>query len=246
MKNILIIGAASAIAEQYARLEADHGSRFLLAARSAERLQIIGADLVVRGAGKSAHFAFDVNHFDQHDLLLDATWSHLGNVDVVLVAHGTLPDQKACETDISLALHEFSTNATATIAIMAAVSQRLERQGKGTLVVISSVAGDRGRASNYLYGSAKAAVTAYSSGLRQRLYSTGINVLTIKPGFVDSPMTAHIADKGALWAKPDAVAAGIVRAVERRRSVVYLPFVWWPIMTVIRALPEAVFKKLKF
>ena len=244
MKNILIIGAASAIAEQYARLEADHGSRFLLAARSAERLQIIGADLVVRGAGKSAHFAFDVNHFDQHDLLLDATWSHLGNVDVVLVAHGTLPDQKACETDISLALHEFSTNATATIAIMAAVSQRLERQGKGTLVVISSVAGDRGRASNYLYGSAKAAVTAYSSGLRQRLYSTGINVLTIKPGFVDTPMT-HAFKKGTLWANPRSVAAGIAKAIERRKSVVYLPGFWWWIMRVITHLPETLFRRIK-
>ena len=245
MKNILIIGATSAIAEQYARLEAGQGSRFLLAARSAERLGIIGADLAVRGAEKSAHFAFDVNHFDQHDLLLDTAWSHLGNVDVVLVAHGTLPDQKACETDISLALHEFSTNATATIAIMAAVSQRLERQGKGTLVVISSVAGDRGRASNYLYGSAKAAVTAFSSGLRQHLYSTGINVLTIKPGFVDTPMT-HAFKKGPLWASPRSVAAGIAKAIERRKSVVYLPGFWWWIMRVITHMPETLFRRIKF
>ena len=244
MKNILIIGATSAIAEQYARLEAVQGSRFLLAARSSQRLQIICADLAVRGAEKSAHIAFDVNHFDQHDSLLDAAWSHLGNVDVVLVAHGTLPDQKACETDISLALHEFSTNATATIAIMAAVSQRLERQGKGTLVVISSVAGDRGRASNYLYGSAKAAVTAFSSGLRQHLYSTGINVLTIKPGFVDTPMT-HAFKKGPLWASPRSVAAGIAKAIERRKSVVYLPGFWWWIMRVITHMPETLFRRIK-
>ena len=245
MKNILIIGAASAIAEQYARLKAGHGSRFFLVARSAERLQIIGTDLVVRGAEKSVHFAFDVNHFDQHDFLLDAAWSHLGNVDVVLIAHGTLPDQKACETDISLALHEFSTNATATIAIMAAVSQRLERQGNGTLVVISSVAGDRGRASNYLYGSAKAAVTAYASGLRQRLGGSGVNVLTIKPGFVDTPMTAAFR-KGLLWVTPQSVARGIARAIDKRRAVAYLPGFWWAIMQVVTHVPESLFRRLKF
>lgn len=244
MKNILIIGATSAIAEQYARLEVGNGSRFFLAARSGERLKVIAADLAVRSAEDHAHFAFDVNHFDQHDLLLDTAWSHLGSVDVVLIAHGTLPDQHACEADTSLALHEFSTNATATIAIMGAASQRLEQQGKGTLAVISSVAGDRGRASNYLYGSAKAAVTAFSSGLRQRLHSTGVNVVTVKPGFVDTPMTRAF-KKGPLWASPKTVAAGIAKAIERRKGVVYLPGFWWWIMRIITHLPESLFRRIK-
>ena len=113
-----------------------------------------------------------------------------------------------------------------------------------TLAVISSVAGDRGRASNYLYGAAKAAVTAVTSGLRQRLHASGVNVLTIKPGFVDTPMTRAFR-KGALWATPDQVARGIVRAVDRRAGVAYLPRFWWAIMSVIRHIPDRLFRRLK-
>lgn len=112
-------------------------------------------------------------------------------------------------------------------------------------MVISSVAGDRGRQSNYVYGSAKAAVTAFMSGLRQRLTKSNINVLTIKPGFVDTPMTASITNKSPLWAKPDQIAVGIVHAIDKRRSVVYLPWIWSLIMLVIKHLPEPIFRKLK-
>jgi NAD(P)-dependent dehydrogenase (short-subunit alcohol dehydrogenase family) len=163
-------------------------------------------------------------------------------VDVVLIAHGTLPDQAACDASVELSLREFATNGTSTIALCAALAPRLA--AGATLAVISSVAGDRGRASNYLYGSAKAAVSAYLSGLGQRLRPAGINVLTIKPGFVDTPMTAAF-KKGALWAKPDQIAQGIVRAVDRRRAVVYLPGFWWAIMFIITSIPEFVFRRIK-
>ena len=127
---------------------------------------------------------------------------------------------------------------------MAGLARRLERQGSGTLAVISSVAGDRGRASNYLYGSAKAAVTAFASGLRQKLRDRGVNVLTIKPGFVDTPMTRDFR-KGPLWAQPAQVAKGIARAIDSRRGVAYLPGFWWAIMRVITHIPEPVFRRIK-
>lgn len=244
MKKILIVGAASAIAEHYARLEAAAGGSLVLVGRSATRLQAIADDLRVRGAGEASVFVLDVDEVGRHDSMLEAAWTRLGEVDVVLLAHGTLPDNEACAADPALALREFNTNGASTIALMAAVARRLERQGKGTLAVISSVAGDRGRASNYLYGSAKAAVTAYASGLRQRLGGSGVNVLTVKPGFVDTPMTRAFR-KGPLWASPDSVARGIARAIGRRRAVAYLPGFWWGVMRVITHIPEPVFRRIR-
>ena len=126
---------------------------------------------------------------------------------------------------------------------MNVLARLLEAQAGGTLAVISSVAGDRGRAGNYVYGSAKAAVSAYASGLRQRFRGGAVNVLTIKPGFVDTPMTRDFR-KGPLWAAPERVAHGIVRAIDRRRSVAYLPWFWWPVMRVITHLPEFVFRRI--
>lgn len=244
MQRILIIGATSAIAEATARLYAARGAALFLAARDTARLNDIAADLSVRGAASVGSFRFDVNSRDQHDVLLDAAWNAMGGTDVVLLAHGTLPDQAACEESDELALREFATNGTSTIALCGAVARRLLAQSSGTLAVISSVAGDRGRASNYIYGSAKAAVSAYLSGLRQRLNASGINVLTIKPGFVDTPMTKAF-KKGPLWATPAQVARGIVGAVDRRHSVAYLPWFWAPIMLVIRSVPEFVFRRIQ-
>lgn len=244
MKQVLIVGAASAIAEQYARLEAAAGSTLMLAGRSEPRLQAIAADLRTRGAGAVDVFVLDVNEVERHETLLDAAWARAGRVEVVLLAHGTLPDNAACAADPALALREFATNGTSTLALMAAAARRLEAQGSGTLAVISSVAGDRGRASNHLYGSAKAAVSAYASGLRQRLHGSGVNVLTIKPGFVDTPMTREFR-KGLLWASPQAVARGIARAIAARRSVAYLPWFWWGIMRVITHIPEPLFRRLR-
>ncbi|MCS4235351.1 SDR family oxidoreductase [Stenotrophomonas sp. BIGb0135] len=242
MQKILIIGATSAIAESVARLYAGRAAALYLVGRSAGRLEAIAADLRVRGAQRVDVGVLDVNDINAHEPLLDTIWGALGSVDTVLIAHGTLPDQTACDASVDLSLREFATNGTSTIALAAALSQRL--QSGATLAVISSVAGDRGRASNYLYGSAKAAVTAYLSGLGQRLRPAGVNVLVIKPGFVDTPMTAAF-KKGALWATPDKVAAGIAKAINKRRAVVYVPGFWWAIMMVIKNIPEFVFRRIK-
>ncbi|RDJ00429.1 short-chain dehydrogenase [Dyella solisilvae] len=244
MQKVVIIGATSAIAESTARLYAARGAQLFLVARNVMRLKDMAEDLRVRGAADVFHAPLDVNDVQDHAHLLEQIWTSLGHVDVLLVAHGTLPDQAQCEASVELALKEFATNGTSTIALVTAVVPRFEAQQKGVIAVISSVAGDRGRQSNYLYGSAKAAITAFSSGLRQRLAKVGVNVLTIKPGFVDTPMTRGF-KKGALWAKPDTVAKGIVRAADRGRSVVYLPGFWLLIMLIIRHIPEFVFKRIK-
>lgn len=241
MQKVLIIGATSAIAEAVARLYAARASTIFLVGRNANRLDPIAADLRVRGAHQVDAYALDVNDLAGHAAMLDAAWAASGGIDTVLIAHGTLPDQAACDQSVDLAMREFITNGTSTIALCTALAQRLA--AGSNLAVISSVAGDRGRASNYLYGSAKAAVTAFLSGQGQRLGKLGINVLTIKPGFVDTPMTQAF-KKGALWASADKVAQGIVRASDRRRAVAYLPGFWWAIMMVIKNIPEFVFRRI--
>ncbi|WP_213947865.1 SDR family oxidoreductase [Luteibacter sp. dw_328] len=244
MQKILIAGATSAIAEATARLYAASGSRLHLLGRNVARLKDIADDLRVRGAADVTTGVLDMNDVDAHASAIEQAITALGEIDIVLVAHGTLPDQPACEASVQVTLREFATNGTSTIAFVTAVVPHLLSRRAGTIAVISSVAGDRGRQSNYVYGAAKAAVTTFLSGLRQRLGRDGVNVLTIKPGFVDTPMTAAF-KKGALWATPDAIAAGIERAIDRRAGEAYLPRFWWAIMFVIRHIPEFIFRRLK-
>jgi short-subunit dehydrogenase len=155
-----------------------------------------------------------------------------------------LGDQKACEQDFSLAEKEIRTNFLSCVSLLTLISNEMEKEKAGTIAVISSVAGDRGRQSNYIYGSAKGALNLFLQGLRNRMYPLGVRVLTIKPGFVDTPMTAAF-KKNILFAKPDQIARGIVKAIDRKKDVVYLPFFWWGIMAIIKAIPEWIFKRLK-
>jgi decaprenylphospho-beta-D-erythro-pentofuranosid-2-ulose 2-reductase len=244
MRRILVIGAGSAIAESTARRFAERGDSLFLVGRKSTVLDSMCSDLRVRGAGSVGMHVLDANDFGAHEAMLAAAEQSLGGLDVVLLAHGTLSDQKKCETSVELTVQELTTNGVSVVAILTRVAAKLEERKAGTIVVISSVAGDRGRQSNYVYGSAKALVTAFTSGLRQRLYKSGVAVVTIKPGFVDTPMTAAF-PKGPLWAKPQQIAAGIVRTVDRPGTVVYLPRFWWLIMFVIRSIPEFIFRRLK-
>jgi short-subunit dehydrogenase len=213
-------------------------------ARSAERLGTIAADLKLRGASEVGMYALDLRDTQAHAPMLAAATAALGAFDGVLIAHGTLPDQAACAADPALALDAFAVNAASVIALCTPIANALEAQKGGCLAVISSVAGDRGRASNYVYGAAKAAVTALCSGLRQRLSASGVRVLTIKPGFVDTPMTASFR-KGALWAKPEALGNAICRLMGQGNGNYYLPKFWWLIMAIIRSIPEPIFLKLR-
>jgi decaprenylphospho-beta-D-erythro-pentofuranosid-2-ulose 2-reductase len=244
MKKILIIGATSAMAEACARLWAQRGDRLYLAARNAQQLQSIAADLSTRGAAKVGYKVFDATALDQHAALLQDATTAMGGLDTVLIAHGTLSDQDKAQNDVAYALGEINTNGISVVAFMTLVANQLEAQGHGAIAVISSVAGDRGRQSNYVYGSAKALVSAFASGLRQRLAKKGVHVVTIKPGFVDTPMTAHL-PKGPLWAKPEQVARDISQAIDKGRTIVYTPGFWRLIMLIIKHIPEFVFIKLK-
>lgn len=241
---MLVIGATSAIATAVARRYAGRAARIGLIGRREDALEALAADLRVRGAAEVDAWALDANDIAAHAACLDAAWRRFDGVDHVLIAHGVLPDQAACEVDAAAALASFDTNASSVLGLLTDLANRFERQGSGAIGVISSPAGDRGRASNYVYGAAKAAVTNLASGLRHRLASKGVRVVTILPGFVDTPMTAALA-KGPLWAAPDRVAADIDRALARGFGALYTPWFWRWIMLAIKHVPERLFVKTR-
>lgn len=244
MQKILIIGANSAIAEAAARLWAKRGDSLYLLSNDAQRLGALAADLGVRGAKVAGQAPFDANDMQHHAAKLDDAVLALGGLDIALIAYGTLTDQKRAQVDVAYALAELSTNALSVISLCTLLGNAFEAQGQGSLAVISSVAGERGRQSNYVYGTAKGALTLFLQGLRNRLAPKGVHVLTIKPGFVDTPMTAAF-EKGPLWASAETVGAGIVGAIDKKKDVAYLPGFWALIMLVIRSIPEGIFKKMK-
>ena len=244
MKKILILGATSAIAIACARLWAEKGASLFLVGRDEERLLQIAADLQVRGAKATHVHTLDFNQFDKHRAMLDACLECFGEIDQVLVAHGTLPDQSMCEQDAALVLQEFSNNGLSVIALLTVLANQFELQRQGGIVVISSVAGDRGRRSNYVYGSAKAAVNTFCEGLRARLFKAGVSLLTVKPGFVDTPMTQGLPLPRVLLAQPEQVARDILLAIEKQAAVRYTPWFWWGIMQVIKSIPTAIFKRM--
>lgn len=245
MKKILIIGATSAIAEAAACIWAKEGNELFLVARSHDRLNILSNDLKSKGSPQVHSYCMDVNYFDRHLTMLDRAFGILGIIDIVLIAHGTLSNQKECERSLELTMHEIKTNALSVIVILTLLADRFEKQGTGTIAVISSVAGDRGRASNYVYGSAKAMVTTFTSGLRQRLYKSGVSVLTIKPGFVDTPMTVGF-KKNSLWAQPETIGKIIVQVCSGFNGEFYAPKFWGAIMFFVKNIPNRIFLFLNF
>ena len=252
MKRILIVGATSAIAAACCREwltrnangPAGQGLEFFLLGRRADALEQCADDLRARGAVNVGYRALDVSDITTQGPALVEAFAALGEVDLALIAYGTLPDQSACEQDPETALREFSLNATATITMLLELAKHLAAQLSGTIAVITSVAGDRGRPSNYLYGSAKAAVSVFCEGLRVRMFRSGVHVIDIRPGFVDTPMTKDLSLPRALVASPAAVAKRITTAIEKRKDVVYVPGFWALILWAIRSIPSPVFKRL--
>lgn len=224
------------------RLWAERGDRLLLVARDATRLEEVAADLRVRAPGQapvSTHL-MDVTDYAGFPGLMGSAKAS-DRIDGVLIAHGVLPSQAECESDIDATRRAVEVNATSAVIAMGAFGEMLKPHRGSVLAVLGSVAGDRGRASNFTYGAAKAMVATYAAGLRHRLYPYGVRVLTIKLGFVDTPMTAGFEKKGLLWATPADVAKPIVRAMDSRNGTIYVPWFWRCIMWVIRAMPEAIF-----
>ena len=244
MKRVLIIGATSAIAQATAKLFAAKDGALFLVARTNEKVESVANDLRVRGAAKVETLAVDLLDFDQHETILKQAIAAMGGLDIVLVAHGTLGDQQKSAEDYTVAELELRTNLLSVISLLTPIANYFEAQKSGVIAVISSVAGDRGRQSNYVYGTAKGGLNIFLQGLRNRLDPAGVCVLTIKPGFVDTPMTEAI-KKNPLFASPEKIAKGIYRSINAKRDIVYLPWFWFWIMLIIKHVPERIFKRLK-
>lgn len=241
--RVVIIGASSAIAYETAKCFAYDGADLFLVGRSSEKLATIAADLKVRGAKRVETYVLDLCELDRHQEMFEQALALLGELDMLLIAHGTLGDQHKSELSVAETMRELQTNCLSVISLLTISANYFERQQHGCIGVVSSVAGDRGRKSNYVYGTAKGAVTIFLQGLRNRLSSAGVSVVTIKPGYVATPMTAHL-KKSLLTASPQSVGRGIYQAMKKGKDVVYLPWFWSPIMLIIKSIPERIFKRL--
>jgi len=240
---ILVFGATSAICHELLKLYALRDAGFYLVGRNRDKLLAISDDLVARGGIVVGTASYDFNDYQQHVACVTQGLECLGKIDIAIVAHGSLPDQAECETSSAAIKACMDDNFTSAAVIVQLCAQQLSLQGYGTLAVISSVAGDRGRKSNYAYGAAKAGIDVLLQGLQGRFSGSAVKVVNIKPGMVISPMTAGM-KHGALWATPPAIAPTIYRAIEKGQRVCYVPGYWRLIMLVIRALPTAVLAKL--
>lgn len=241
-RNVLVLGATSGIARGIAGALAARGDHLIFAARNTEEAERIAADLRARHGVTTSVLYFDAADLDGHADFV----AHLEKLDGVVLAFGFMADQKACEQDVELMRRTVELNYLAAMAVLEPIAARFEAAGAGFIAALSSVAGDRGRQSNYIYGSSKAALSAYLSGLRNRLASRGVEVLTVKPGFVYTPMTHGLVKKESpLVAMPARVGEDVARAIDKGRSTLYTPWFWRWIMMIIRAIPELVFKRMK-
>ncbi|MBZ5664750.1 MAG: SDR family oxidoreductase [Acidobacteriia bacterium] len=246
MKRVVILGATSGIALEVQRQLAHEGRELLLVARSSERLAELQADLSVRGAQQVFTYAADLASVQQHASIFDFARRTFPDFDTVLLAYGSMHDQKESEMSVDVLLEELQVNFVSATALLTLFAADLERRRTGCLAAITSVAGDRGRRSNYVYGSTKGALSLFLQGLRSRLHPAGVRVITIKPGPVQTPMTDHLPN-AARFADPQQVARDIVRALERRGpDVLYTPKIWRYVMAAVEHIPEGIFKRLPF
>ena len=242
-KKILVLGATSGIAEATCRIWAEQGACLFLVGRNEAKLAAVAADLRTRGAGYVDVAVANLDDTDGHPALLAHAINSLTGMDVAYLAHGVLGDQTAAEQSFETAAGILHTNFTAPVSLLTWLANYCVQRHSGTIAVLSSVAGDRGRKSNYVYGSSKAGLTAFLGGLRNRVDREGVTVLTIKPGPTRTAMTAGM--KGSeKFADVDQVAASIAKAIDGKRDEMYVPGKWRVIMAVVRAVPERVFKGL--
>lgn len=241
--KLLILGATSAIAQETLKPFAKERADFFLVGRDKNKLAAVAGDLRTRGAGRVVEYPVDLNEVCTHQNLIDTAIVNLNGIDTTLIAYGTLSDQEACQSSVDETLKELTTNCLSIISLLTILGNYYEKQRHGCIAVISSVAGDRGRKSNYVYGTAKGALNIFLQGLRNRLTKANVQVITIKPGFVNTPMTKDL-QKNFLFAEPEYVGKKIYRAIKRRQDILYVPGLWRLVIFVIRCIPERIFKSL--
>jgi short-subunit dehydrogenase len=239
----IILGATSAMARAFARKVAANGATVLLAGRDLDDLGVIAADCRLRGAPQAEVLSFDARKPKGFDALITRMETEDGILNAAVFV-GSMPEQSAIDADPGLIDGTVTDSFTGPARFLQMLAPLIEARGGGTVVGVGSVAGDRGRLGNYVYGAAKAGFHTYLSGLRNRLTRAGGHVVTVKPGFVDTAMTWGLPGM-FLVATPDAVAEDILKAVKKRRNVIYTPFFWRYIMLIICNIPEPIFKKLK-
>ncbi len=241
-RSWIILGATSSMARAFARSVAERGDRVIVAGRDMADLKAMATDLALRGAASAEAMRFDARDPATFGPIVQKAELEPGEINVAVFV-GSMPAQAEIDADPALISGVVADNFTGPVRFLAEIAPLLEARAGGTVVGVSSVAGDRGRISNYTYGAAKAGFATYLSGLRNRLTRAGAHVVTVKPGFVDTSMTWGI-EGMFLVASPEKVAADILKAVEKRRNVLYTPGFWWLIMTIIKLVPERIFKKL--
>ncbi len=241
MNYVLIIGAKSDIAKELAKVYAKNGFNLYLAGRNKNEIELIAKDINIRFGVKTLAKELDVTDFASHKNFYESLSPEPFGVIVVA---GYMADQKFCEANFEESLRTINTNFTGAVSILNIAANDMEARGDGFIVGISSVAGDRGRKTNYIYGSSKAGFTAYLSGLRNRLHSSSVKVLTVKPGFVNTKMTAELDLPAKLTAEAKDVAIDIYNAQRKGKDVIYTKSIWWFIMLIIKNIPERIFKRL--
>ena len=239
----IILGATSTIARAFARMVSERGDGVLLAGRDMTELELIATDCTHRGASHGEAIAFDARNADTFGPIIERARDIGGPVSAAVFV-GSMPSQDDIDADPSLIDGTITDGFTGPARFLTMLAPLMEERGAGTVVGVGSVAGDRGRLGNYVYGSSKAGFHAYLSGLRNRLGRSGIHVVTVKPGTVDTAMTWGM-DGLPFLAQPEKVAGDIIKATDKKKNVIYTPIIWWPVMTIIKNIPEAIFKKLK-
>jgi NAD(P)-dependent dehydrogenase (short-subunit alcohol dehydrogenase family) len=244
-RSVVILGATSPIARATAEAFARHGWGVLLAARDREECEAIAADLRVRGGGAVWTRDLAVGDDASRAAFVEDCFQALGDsLEGVVYCVGSMPPQEDCQRDAATAQGVIEVNYALGVVLLERFAERLEQRRRGWICGVSSVAGDRGRMSNYIYGSAKAGFSAYLDGLRNRLWHAGVHVATVKPGPVDTPMTYGLG-KLPLLAQPGPVGQWIYNGIVKRKNVIYAPPVWRWVMAIVRAIPEWQFKKMK-
>ncbi len=241
--TVLILGATSRIAQQVGHRYAEEGHAVYVTARDAAEAELVAADIAIRHEVPTGFGAFDALDMPSHRRFIAEVEECLGPIEVALVAFGEMGDQEESQRDFGMARQVIDINFTGAASICEAIAERMEERGRGAIIGLSSVAGDRGRQSNYIYGSAKGAFTLYLGGLRNRLTKSAVQVLTVRLGFVDTRMTYGM-KTGIPIADPTDISRRILRHQQRGSDSVYLPGFWWLIMTIICLIPERIFKRL--